>query len=73
MTGDHDSPEVIAWRVGELEQAVKTMASAAARQQEFNIRVERFMSSARTWGKVALLLNGIGQAALVAVLARGLG
>lgn len=65
--------DVIEWRVTQLEQAVTTMARAANQQQDFNVRVERFMVAARVWGMVALLLYGLGQAALVTVLNRAIG
>lgn len=72
MRGRRDD-DVIEWRVEQLERAVTTMATAAERQQSFNVRVERFMTAARVWGTVALLLYGAGQAALVVVLNRALG
>jgi hypothetical protein len=67
MTSEEDL-DVLGWRVLQLERAVETMAEAAERQQQFNLRVERFMAKAQTWGAVALLVYGAGQAALVAVI-----
>jgi hypothetical protein len=67
-----EEERLLAWRVLQLERAVETMADAAERQQEFNVRVERFMAKAQTWGAVALLTYGLGQAALIAVLAERL-
>jgi len=70
---DDDAPGHVRWRVDQLEKVVETMAVAAASQQEFNLRVERFMASAKTWGIVALMLYGLGQAALVVVISQAIG
>jgi hypothetical protein len=59
------------YRVTQLEQAVETMAHAAGAQAEFNTRVESFMASAKTWGKVGLLVYGAGQSLMVGVILYG--
>jgi hypothetical protein len=44
------------------------MANAARNQADFNLRVERFMESARAWGRVGMILYGTGQALLVGAI-----
>lgn len=61
-----DNRDNIAYRVNQLEDAVETMAHAAERQTEFNTRVEVFMAKVQTWGYVAIVVYGTGQAALIA-------
>lgn len=55
-------------RLSSAETALKTLAEAADRQQDFNDRVLAFMSSVRTWGVVALMIYALGQATLIARL-----
>jgi uncharacterized protein YjfI (DUF2170 family) len=62
---------LLAYRVDQLERAVETMADAAERQGAFNGRVESFMVSVRTWGRVGLLVYGTGQSLVVGVLLYG--
>lgn len=59
------------YRVTQLEEAVATMAVAAGKQAEFNTRVEAFMASAKTWGRVGLIVYGTGQSLLVGVILYG--
>jgi len=59
------------YRIEQLERAVETMAQAANKQAEFNMRVESFMSSVRAWGRVGLIVYGTGQSILVGVLLYG--
>ena len=59
------------YRIEQLERAVETMAQAANKQAEFNMRVESFMSSVRVWGRVGLIVYGTGQSILVGVLLYG--
>ncbi len=53
-------------RLSKSEQAISTLSHAAQNQIEFNKVVVSFMSSARTWGVVALLIYALGQALLIA-------
>lgn len=59
------------YRIEQLERAVETMAQAANKQAEFNMRVESFMASVRAWGRVGLIVYGTGQSILVGVLLYG--
>lgn len=59
------------YRIEQLERAVDTMAQAANKQAEFNMRVESFMTSARVWGRVGLIVYGTGQSILVGVILYG--
>lgn len=69
-----DADEMIQWRLDHErrltsnESAIATLASAAEKQQVFNDRVLEFMSAMKTWGVVALMVYGIGQAVLIARL-----
>lgn len=53
-----DSKDLWHYRLEQAEQAIATLAEAAADQTEFNAAV-------RTWGKVALLIFGVTQSLLV--------
>lgn len=59
------------YRLTQLEKAVETMARSAGKQAEFNTRIESFMSSAKTWGRVGLLVYGTGQTLVVGVVLYG--
>jgi len=63
--------QLTTYRLTQLEKAVETMARAAGMQDEFNTRVESFMSSAKTWGRVGLLVYGTGQSLMVGVILYG--
>jgi len=63
--------QLTTYRLTQLEKAVETMARAAGKQAEFNTRVESFMSSAKTWGRVGLLVYGTGQTLMVGVILYG--
>ena len=66
-----DTDGLTVYRVTQLEQAVETMAHAADAQAAFNTRVESFMASAKTWGKVGLLVYGAGQSLMIGVILYG--
>lgn len=53
-----DPKDLWHYRLEQAEQAIATLAEAAADQTEFNAAV-------RTWGKVALLIFGVTQSLLV--------
>lgn len=71
MTAPGRDDRLVTYRLTQLEKAVETMAVAAGKQTEFNTRVESFMASAKTWGKVGLLVYGTGQSLMVGVILYG--
>jgi hypothetical protein len=64
--------ELVDWRLGQLEEAVRVMAQAADAQQDFNMRVERFMERVATWGRVALIAYLGVQGLVVGVILFGI-
>lgn len=66
-----EADQLTVYRVTQLEAAVETMARAASKQADFNIEVETFMASARTWGKIGMVAYGTGQSLLVGVILYG--
>lgn len=68
------SDDLMGWRLDHerrlsgIERAVDTLAQAAEKQENFNDRVLEFMSAVKTWGVLALLIYGLGQATLIARL-----
>lgn len=63
--------QLTTYRLTQLEKAVETMARAASKQADFNTRVESFMASAKTWGRVGLIVYGTGQSLMVGVILYG--
>lgn len=51
-----------------ISDAVDELKQANTKQAEFNTEVVRFMSSVTTWGKAGLILWGLGQVFLGAIL-----
>jgi hypothetical protein len=56
---------VVELRLTILERSTATLANAATEQVAFN-------SAVRTWGKVGLLLYGLGQGVLIGVILYGI-